>query len=659
MAAGTPQGEALLKRPLYVYSLPAELLDSLTTKSTADGSRVLPAEISESTAGARDRDDSTSSPGSMSCALCQVAFQEVKEQREHVKSDHHRYNLKARLRGTATFNETEFNKAIGDLDESISGSDSESDDEEESGQQTPDTTLTALLKKQAKISSPVPFDDSSNSIRKGRGGKEPLLWFTSPLLDANTSLGVYRALFTNEEQAEPNYLVDSLRAKQKKPHVIQRAKDTSETASNTSKATKDSPPEHIFLCMIGGGHFAAMVVALAPEVQKRSGVEERQARVLAHKTFHRYTTRRKQGGGQAAHDAAGGAAHSAGATLRRYNEAALESEIRQLLKSWKDMIDDAQLLFIRAAGSTNRRILYGPYEGQVLKHTDPRIRVFPFSTRRATQAELMRAFTELTRVKVSHIDEAALAAEEAKREAASKSPKSPAQTQPQKPKISKEDEAATLHTSQIQALIRRSKVPALLSYISSNSIPQDFRFYPANSAQNYHASTPLHLAASSNSPAIVSALLTKVRVDPTQLNDDGKPPFDLAGNRITRDAFRVARHELGEEAWDWEAAHVPSAMSKQESDSREEAEKKAIQEAESKRRTEEVERLRKEETPSIGGKNRASRQTIASIQQKTGAEKREEETRGMTPEMRMKLERERRARAAEERIRKMQGGSAA
>jgi hypothetical protein len=37
--------------------------------------------------------------------------------------------------------------------------------------------------------------------------------------------------------------------------------------------------------------------------------------------------------------------------------------------------------------------------------------------------------------------------------------------------------------------------------------------------------------------------------------------------------------------------------------------------------------------------------------QKTAQEKREEEARGMTPEMRMRLEREKRARAAEERMR--------
>jgi hypothetical protein len=44
------------------------------------------------------------------------------------------------------------------------------------------------------------------------------------------------------------------------------------------------------------------------------------------------------------------------------------------------------------------------------------------------------------------------------------------------------------------------------------------------------------------------------------------------------------------------------------------------------------------------------------LPEKTAQEKREEEARGMTPEMRMKLERERRARAAEARFKAMSGG---
>lgn len=44
-------------------------------------------------------------------------------------------------------------------------------------------------------------------------------------------------------------------------------------------------------------------------------------KVLFHKTFHSYTVRQGQGGSQGSHDNKRGAAKSAGASLRRYNEA--------------------------------------------------------------------------------------------------------------------------------------------------------------------------------------------------------------------------------------------------------------------------------------------------------------------------------------------------
>jgi hypothetical protein len=408
--------------------------------------------------------------------------------------------------------------------------------------------------------------------------------------------------------------------------------------------------------MIGGGHFAAMVVSLAPEIhRKQGGVEDRQARVIAHKTFHRYTTRRKQGGSQSASDATRGAAHSAGSSLRRYNEVALEKDIRELLADWRQMIDSSDLLFVRATGKTNRRILFEKYDGHVLKQNDPRLRGFPFNTRRATQGELMRCFKELTRVKVSEIDEAALAAaaEAAKQKEESK-PSTP-RPQPQKPKLSKEEEAALLHTSQIQALIRRSKVPALMSYLSNNSIPSSFTFQPADSPQNFRCPTPLHLAANNNAPAVVNALLTRANSDPTVHNGEGRTPFELCGDRPTRDAFRIARHELGESKWDWTAANVPAAISKTDADSRAERERKEAEEEEVKRRKASLERLKKEDAERVAQQiSKSGGRTLGAVE-KTAAEKRDEETRGMTPEMRMRLERERRARAAEERFRRMQG----
>ncbi|KOS44448.1 hypothetical protein ACN38_g4630 [Penicillium nordicum] len=639
------QMEELLKRPLYVYDLPPELLASLTAKTTSQPVAEQEPEPSSTDLELAAQDSAIAT--SNLCSICKVSYASVQEQRSHVHSDHHRYNIKAQLRGNAPLEEIEFAKAIGELDESISGSES-SETEEEDAEGAAGTTLSALLKKQAKLSHP---NEDPEMTETPITPKHPIFWLSSSGLPSNKSLGVYRAIFSNVEQDEPAHLVDTLRRKQLAP-----VKARTNKASNVPDPAASGP--HIFMCMIGGGHFAAMLVSLAPEIhRKQGGVEDRQARVIAHKTFHRYTTRRKQGGSQSASDASRGAAHSAGSSLRRYNEAALEKDIREVLSDWREMIDTAELLFVRATGKTNRKTLFGQYDGQVLRQNDPRIRGFPFNTRRATQGELMRSFKELTRIKVSEVDEAALAAAEAKRREEESKPSAPVpKPQPQKPKLSKEEEAALLHTSQLQALIRRSKVPALMSYITNNSIPPSFTFTPADSPQNFRCPTPLHLAANLDAPAVVMALLTKAGSDPTAVNNEGRTPFELTGDRATRDAFRIARHDLGESKWDWEEAKVPSAVSKADAESRAEKERKAAEEEESTRRQASLDRLKREEAEKAARPRttKSGGRTVGAVE-KSAAERRDEETRGMTPEMRMRLERERRARAAEERFKRMQG----
>ena len=587
-----------------------------------------------------------------SCLLCQAWFPNVQEQRGHVKTDWHGYNLKQKLRSNPPVTENEFEKLLGDLDESISGSGSDTEESEEE-EERKESTLTTLLKKQAKLTHKCEDELNYAPKKRKRGaGTPPLIWFSTPLLSSNTSLGIYRALFTDAEQQDGPNMLEIIRRKQLKPVPSKPPPNSSNGVPLPSTMT--SP--HIFLCMIGGGHFAGMVVSLAPKMGIANGVDQRQAIVIAHKTFHRYTTRRKQGGSQSSNDSAKGAAHSAGASIRRYNEGALEVEIRALLTDWKDLIDKSQLIFFRATGSSNRRTLFGPYDGQVLRHNDPRNRGFPFSTRRATQAELMRAFIELTRVKISEVDGAALAvaqAAEQEREAAASKP-AIVTSKPTTPKPSKEEEALLLHTSQLQALIRRSKAPAVLSYLSSNSLSPDFEFHPPETQANHHASTPLHLAASVNSSAVVLALLSKAGANPAFPNGEGRPPFDVAGDRATRDAFRVARSELGEDRWDWVSAHCPPPLSKAEADNREERERADAEKAEAERRKAETKRLKEFVTDGKTQGKKPSGRALGALE-KTGAEKREEEARGMTPEMRMRLERERRARAAEERMRRMAG----
>ncbi|KAI9659336.1 MAG: hypothetical protein M1821_001594 [Bathelium mastoideum] len=663
-------GDHLLRQPMYVFDLPEELLATLQPKAESSNSSNQTREDEPSsdlgtTQRSENQNAESGTTSATSCALCGLGFADLQEQRSHVRSDLHGYNLRQKIRGLKPVNEAEFEKLVGDLSESISGSDSddtETDEDERQmdGNRSKESTLSALLKKQANITASE--EDEFFSKKRKRGtGKPPLLWFTSPKVPEDTRLGIYRAIFSDAEQQNEASTLSAIRQKQLPPLAPPKpAKELEGGGVAIPKAATQTP--HYFLCMIGGGHFAAMVISLAPKKGKsHSGVDERSATVLAHKTFHRYTTRRKQGGSQAANDSAKGAAHSAGSSLRRYNEAALTAEVRQLLSDWKELIDTSELLFIRATGSTNRRTLFGPYDGQVLTHNDPRNRGFPFSTRRATQAELMRSFIELTRVKVSQIDEGALTASQSVSQPSAAVPSKPS-PKPAAPEPDPATEAIALHTTQLTALIRRSRAPALLSYLNTNQLPADFRFHPSQ----HHNPTPLHLSASLSSPACITALLVKAGADPGVRNGEGRTAYEIAGGEGAREAFRVARGELGEAKWDWNAAGVGAAMGRGEMEARKEQakeEKEREGKAEGERRARELERLREEERKREDegrekkmGKGRnlgvmAERERGMSAQ-----ERREEEGRGMTPEMRMRLERERRARAAEERIRRMAGG---
>ncbi|KAL8648540.1 MAG: hypothetical protein Q9226_005948, partial [Calogaya cf. arnoldii] len=198
--------EELLKKPLYVFDLPHELLVTLHLKQQSL-SETHVHEVPRSTqkdaanAGSEAQDAKDTKAPSTSCLLCSARFPDLLEQRRHVKSDWHNYNLKQKLRGHKLVTEVEFDKLVEDLDESLSGSDfSDTEDDDDPKQ----STLTTLLKKQAKIGQHAPegLDDFSPKKRKRGSGKPPLIWFSTSLLPSNTSLGVYRALFTTTEQEQ-------------------------------------------------------------------------------------------------------------------------------------------------------------------------------------------------------------------------------------------------------------------------------------------------------------------------------------------------------------------------------------------------------------------------------------------------------------------------
>ncbi|EEY15690.1 conserved hypothetical protein [Verticillium alfalfae VaMs.102] len=330
------QHEELLRRPLYapVYDLPPEVLTTLALKTDVDNETQL-LEEQRVQSQKRKNDTEESLVGSQACSLCGLSFASLLDQRSHLKSDWHHYNLKQKLRGSPAVSEVDFEKLIGDLDESLSGSDSEdTEDDDDSDNVRKETTLTALLKKQAVIADRnndnKEDNDGEGSLSRPRRnpGKPPLIWFTSSVLPKNHFFGLYRAILTAEDLRLEPKMVDVVKAKQLEPLAMPKVGKDGILPEIAYKGP------HFFLCMIGGGHFAAMVVSLAPRPGKgATGPLNREATVLAHKTFHRYTTRRKQGGSQSANDNAKGAAHSAGASIRRYNEQALIDDVRPCCKT--------------------------------------------------------------------------------------------------------------------------------------------------------------------------------------------------------------------------------------------------------------------------------------------------------------------------------------
>ncbi|XP_012583408.1 PREDICTED: ankyrin repeat and zinc finger domain-containing protein 1 isoform X2 [Condylura cristata] len=138
--------------------------------------------------------------------------------------------------------------------------------------------------------------------------------------------------------------------------------------------------------MAAAGHFAGAIF---------QGRE-----VVTHKTFHRYTVRAKRGTAQGLRDARGGASRSAGANLRRYNEATLFKDVRDLLAGpgWAKALGEAGTILLRSPRSGRSLFFGGP--GAPLQRGDPRLWDIPLTTRRPTFRELQRVLHKLTTLHV-------------------------------------------------------------------------------------------------------------------------------------------------------------------------------------------------------------------------------------------------------------------
>ncbi|KAM4561241.1 tRNA endonuclease ANKZF1 [Fundulus diaphanus] len=283
----------------------------------------------------------------MVCSACKCSFVSREEQREHYKLDWHRFNLRLKIAGSPPVTAEEFERKTraGDLS-SISGSESDSDEEDVEGDSRGAGSSIAETNDERSV--------EPNSTAARLSGK---VLFQNP---AGEHLSVYRCVLMGKSDSDEHDAVSSLKAINEKTVWV--------------------------VLMTGGGHFAGAVF------------EGKQVR--HHKTFHRYTVRAKRGSSQGLRDSQnrGHMAKSAGASLRRYNEAALVKEIQDLLLTWAEHLNRASAVFVRAP-SYNKTIFFGG-RGGPLQKKDPRIRLLPFATRRATFGEVQRVHGVLSTVQV-------------------------------------------------------------------------------------------------------------------------------------------------------------------------------------------------------------------------------------------------------------------
>lgn len=346
-----------------------------------------------------------------------------------------------------------------------------------------------------------------------------------------------------------------------KDSIPSRGKGTKEEIIREIKGIPNQGPWAIF--MLAAGHFAAAVFD--------------KGEVTIHKCFHRYVVRAKAGTLQSVRDAKGGGSKikSAGSGLRRYNEAALQADIRQLILTWKPHLDKCSVIFTRVSVHS-RDVLFGgkPTEGRLEKH-DARIRSIPFPTNRPTLKELTSVYARLATVYLSPGAPEFVRRREETEAKATVDEDKPKGTKGSAPPaadevLSRQDSDAYADSVLFKAALKGDveEVRALV------------RVEEVNYAWNDRAQTALHAAARMGHAAVVEALLDG-GCDPTISNDVGQPPYDVSKDKETRNVFRRFMGKFPD-AFDYKLAHIPSPLTAEMEEAQEQKQKNKAKNAKKK-----------------------------------------------------------------------------
>lgn len=509
------------------------------------------------------------------------------------------------------------------ISESESSSSSESDDEVTTPKTDAETARARYKPAKATFSSAVTKydDDDEESMEQWQWANRahitgtPYVYFTNENSIPNAKvLALYKSWF-NAERMETEPVKEVL---------------------NLPREGKSC------ILMVGSGHFAGAIISHKNHNHKTNlSNPGANVNVLNSKTFHRYTTRRKQGGAQSASDAARGKANSAGSTIRRANERMLQEEIKELLSSWSNELKDCFRIFYRAPGRSNKQLLSG-YPNAPISNDDERLTRIPFASGRPTLNECKSAWMQLTQANIVDAPKPPQTPA-TPASAATKSRQASRQASPVPQPVEEEDPAVSV-TSKITDLIKRSKLPAIKTLIQ-NECNGDFDFRLCPNSKYMAFPTPLLYAAHHDKHNVVSQFL-QWGANPLVKNGNGQTLGEIASpHKKTKEALQTTRYAMGEDKWDWKQAKIAAPVSRDQLLAKETAEKLKIREQNAEMEAEQDKQERHRRMEKMISKHGTGRLTGGHY----------EASRGLSEEDLKQVERERRARAAEARLAKLSG----
>ncbi|GAM20943.1 hypothetical protein SAMD00019534_041180 [Acytostelium subglobosum LB1] len=306
------------------------------------------------------------------CNSCAQRFNDRELRNTHYRSPFHRYNLRLRMANMPPVSPADFATMLREAASAPDNSDDSSDDS--SSDEDDDERLYKKITKDGQIETRDGTDASGQNYLF-YDQQEPL----SPKLsfiqrDLKLQFTIWRCILTGASPKDQRVMED--------PQLIKQFYDICKTT--TSKWA-------VLLC--SGGRFSGAIYT-APT-----------GKAIEHKTLHRYTVRKGQGGSQAKKDQEGGCAGSAGSRLRRYNEKRIREEVLAILKGWQGHLKECFKIFIFAPRGLTRDIILPPDHSGPIAPNDPRVQVLPFPIIRPTYAENQRVSSQLFTVDIDLFEE--------------------------------------------------------------------------------------------------------------------------------------------------------------------------------------------------------------------------------------------------------------